>query len=151
MSRFTAPLIVTPTADYRGWEVIGSTEEDEDGSPVLFGYDMGHEGSGLVITVPYLFVTDFASIPWFARWLIKSWGRHTNAAVIHDYCYRGGQPDTTVMEGPVIQQLSIPLSRKNADMIMLEAMTVMNVKPWRRQCIYWGLRIGGWWAWRKKR
>jgi hypothetical protein len=28
--------------------------------------------------------TDLASIPWFAQWLIRSYGKHTRAALVHD-------------------------------------------------------------------
>lgn len=175
MSRFTAPLVVTPSEDYRAWRVLHSASNDanpvevevyKDGLGPMhikvhrFGYDIGEEGSGLTIEVPTGFETDFASIPWFARWLIPTWGRHTNAAIIHDYLYRGGR----IVPGPVpLNQggikgirtqfnLELPLpTRKQADRIMLEGMEVMGVRKWRRLVIYAGLRIGGWWAWRKSR
>lgn len=153
MSRFTAPLIVTPTEDYKRWVVLESSSKDAKNeikydmnarSITFFGYDIGEEDSGLSIIIPVAFETDFASIPWFARWLIKTWGRHTNPAIIHDYLYRGGP-------------ISAPggrwetFDRKYADKVMLEAMEVMNVRKWRRLVIYYGLRIGGGFAWRRLR
>jgi len=162
MSRFTAPLVVTPTADYRAWRVIRSSSNDPEQAygwdALRFGYDIGEEGSGLSIEIPHLFETDFASIPWFARWLIKTWGRHTNAAIIHDYLYRGGQISEISENAPggfiknqSKHRLYSPMTRKQADRIMLEAMEVMNVRKWTQLAIYCGLRLGGWWAWRKFR
>src|SRR5437764_1311818 len=43
--------------------------------------------TGKVITVPAGFVTDFASVPWYARWLISVLGRHSIPAIVHDYLY----------------------------------------------------------------
>lgn len=163
MSRFTAPLVVTPTDDYKRWIVLESTNRDLESvttydvgtrSITFFGYDIGEEGSGLSIIVPTQFETDFASIPWFARWLIKTWGRHTNPAIIHDYLYRGGKVNFKSDFGKPVKvpkDLLFPMSRKNADQIMLEAMEVMNVRKWRRLVIYYGLRIGGGFAWRRLR
>ncbi len=142
MSRFTAPLVVTPTEDYKRWIVLSSAGP---GTP-QFGYDIGAEDSGITILIPAAFETDFASIPFYGRWLIKTWGRHTNPAIIHDYLYRGGV---------IIQSSSGRLAnagnRKRADQIMLEAMEVMGVKKWRRLTIYWGLRAGGGFRWKKIR
>lgn len=167
MSRFTARLVVTPTEDYRGWIVLGSDAapnqtigrtRTHDGELAYFGYDVGKEGSYLRIEIPLGFETDFASIPWFARWLIKSWGRHTNPAVIHDYLYRGGKfadmhqvAPGQVPVGRRLRWVLLPYpTRKQADRIMLEGMDVMQVRWWRKWAIYYGLRLGGWWAWRKQ-
>ena len=37
------------------------------------------------IAVPAGFVSDFASVPWWARWLLPADGPWTPAAVVHDY------------------------------------------------------------------
>lgn len=36
-------------------------------------------------TIPVGFTTDLASIPWWARWLVDTWGAHTGAALLHDW------------------------------------------------------------------
>ena len=43
--------------------------------------------TGKTITVPAGFVTDFASVPWYARSLISVLGRHSIPAIVHDYLY----------------------------------------------------------------
>ncbi len=162
MSRFTAPLIVTPTEDYSQWRVIATTCQDQFHDPkpdtATFGYDIGEEHSGVSVEVPHGFETDLASIPWYARWGMKTWGRHTNAAVIHDYLYRGGKirtgPDNVYPKSVhrTVNTLDIPLpTRKQADQIMLEAMLVMEVPAWKAKTIYRALRTGGWVAWRRNR
>lgn len=163
MSRFTAPLVVTPTPDYRSWVVLYSSTKDGTqwahgglwSTP--FGYDIGEEGSGISIVVQRDFVTDFASVPWFARWLIKTWGRYTNPAVIHDYLYRGGEIMNAAPDGSIVwrsrytkaQHIWPKMTRRGADGIMLEAMKVMSVPSWQRYLIYAGVRIGGWRGWRR--
>lgn len=37
------------------------------------------------VVVPVGFVTDGASIPWWARWAIESWGRVAFASILHDF------------------------------------------------------------------
>jgi hypothetical protein len=174
MSRFTAPLIVTPTEDYRRWRIVQSNYasylvSDSEASllaypklsgdanvddeltgeviwqALIFSYDLGSEGSGVSVTPPYLFETDFANIPWFARWLFKTWDRWTNAAVIHDYLYAGG-----TIEGYAGKPNYHP-TRKEADDIFLEGMVVMNVSKWQRLLLYAGVRAGGWRTWKKHR
>ena len=138
MSRFTAPLIVTPLNDGKTWRIIASSEEPE----LNFGYELGHEGSGISIVPPNNFETDFASIPRLLWWLLPTWGKYGNAAVIHDALYQGYEIDD-------IDAPSWWPERKEADQIFAEGMAVLGVKRWKRIIIYWGVRLGGWWAWRK--
>ena len=120
MSSFTMPLVISPLIDGRHWEL----QEP-------FTYHVGHEDSFELITVPRLFVTDFASVPRPFFWLIPPWGRYGKAAIVHDYLYP-----------------SENYSRKQADDIFLEAMIVLEVAPWRRKLMYWGVRAFGWLAWK---
>ena len=140
MSRFTAPLIVTPLGDGKNWQIIYSTEGND-----RFAYEIGKEGSGLMVKPPANFVTDFASVPRLFWWLLPRWGRYGNAAVIHDFLYRDGH--LIRIEPPRITKPT----RKRADEIFLEGMIVLRVKPWKRQMIYWGVRIGGWYPWWQNR
>ncbi len=45
-----------------------------------------------ILTVPKGFHTDLASVPRAFRWLIRTWGPHTAAAITHDcmYSYQAG-------------------------------------------------------------
>lgn len=46
-----------------------------------------YEINGYLIRVPKSFITDGASVPHSLQWLYNPYGKHINAAVIHDYLY----------------------------------------------------------------
>jgi hypothetical protein len=76
-----------------------------------FSYAIGTLGSGLVITLPVGFVTDFASVPgWADRFGLHPDGLYAKAAALHDWLY-----------------CSITISRFMADIIFFEAMRVLRV------------------------
>lgn len=79
MSSFTDPLIVK----------IEQGERDGQGLATLVEafrfYRLVNSVKTVEFTVPAGFVTDFASVPWFARTFIPIMGRHAKAAVLHDY------------------------------------------------------------------
>ncbi len=86
---------------WRGWIVVRSTvrgealqtERRSDGRRTLLR-DLTVEAGGYAITVPRGFVTDYSSIPWFGRWLVR-WSKVDVAGVVHDYlywCARGTVP-----------------------------------------------------------
>ncbi len=119
MSSFTSRLLVSPLTDGRRWEIMRE-----------FEYHVGYKGSSKIITVPAGFITDFASVPRPFWAIIPRWGKHGNAAVIHDYLYW-------------VQTRS----RKESDDIFLEAMTALNVRKITRTVMYWAVRLFGWIAW----
>lgn len=122
MSQFTAPLAVSP-ADDRWWVILTDT----------FSYDVGVEGSLDRIKVPYGFATDFASTPSFLWGIMGGpWGKHGNAAVIHDWLY-----------------YSQTRPREEADRIFHEGMRVMTVPPVRAWMMWAAVRVFGRSAWRK--
>ena len=123
MSRFTESLVVTPLPDGKTWIILYD-----------FGYEVGEEGSGDVINVPIGFHTDFASIPRPLWAIFPRWGKYGNAAVIHDYLY-----------------WEQSRNRKKSDDILLEGMVVLEVGGFTRYAIYWAVRLGGWWAWRRNK
>jgi len=119
MSRFLNLLKVTPYGDGQNWCLL------ED-----FSFERGAEGSGLIITVPKLFITDFASVP-RAFWnVIPPWGKYGFAAVIHDYLYY----DQT-------------LPKKDADEILMDGMEVLGVGTVERDIIYEAVSKAGQAAW----
>lgn len=75
--------------------------------------------------VPAGFVTDFASVPAWATWLLPRTGKHNRAAVLHDYLVRN--PD---------------VSRKDADGIFLRVLQELGVPEWRARLMYAGVRAG---------
>ena len=80
------------------------------------------------IIVPAGFITDLASVPRFLWPLIPPYGRHTGAAIFHDWFYRSP---------------GISITRKKADKIMLHIMKEDGCSFLKRWTIYIGLRLFG--------
>lgn len=87
-----------------------------------------------VIKVPKWFITDLASIPKLARLFLSVNDKHRYAAIIHDWLYRNN---------------AINVTRRQADLIMLDIVRISGVPYWKRACIHIALRIGGWTSFRK--
>lgn len=101
----------------------------------------------IYVHVPIGFKTDFASIPQPLRWLIPVSGRHRAPAVVHDWFYRKGDLVDRISGVPITRKPT----RKEADTMFLMHMEQCGVPAWKRQAMYWGVRSGGWVAWRKNR
>ena len=114
MSIFTEPLIVQDLGNGR-WRVEAG-----------FRYYIGSNHSEVFIDVPDGYETDFFSIPKFVRWLLPKTQHGNQAAVLHDYM-------CDHVKG---------LWKWKAD-VFLEAMTVLEVKPWRRNLMYWSVLAYG--------
>ena len=74
-------------------------------------------------TVPEGIRTDFASIPRVFRWMISRVGKYGKAAVLHDW----------------LCEYKIT-SRKRADQLFFEAMTILGVSLIKRYTMYIGVR-----------
>ena len=107
-------------------------------------YDFTYLWGKTKIPIPVGFVTDFASIPRIFRIIIPKLGRWNKAAVVHDWIY---QNHTIPMTS---YNISFVFKRKQADIVFLDAMTDLGVSKWKRYVMYWGVRLGGWLAWRKR-
>lgn len=90
--------------------------------------------SGYIVEVPEGFETDFASVPRFFWRIVPPWGRYSPAAVVHDYLYQTGM-----------------FSRIKSDRIFLFLMKKLGVPLWKRQTMYWAVRIGGFKSWNECR
>lgn len=120
MSSFTAPLEVRQVGGST-WAILREMT-----------YYAGHLGSDEAYTVPYGFVTDFASIPRVFWTLIGHPAMdYAQAAVLHDYLY-------TVRV----------TTRQRADGLFLEAMGVLGVPTWKAWVLYAAVRSAGWIFWR---
>ena len=93
------------------------------------------------VTVPAGFITDLTSVPPIFRWFVSRAGPWLEAAVVHDFLYIAWQ----VLDdhGPRKRD------RKFADEIMFAAMTRAKVGTLRKWAIYLGVRLGGWWTYKK--
>lgn len=87
---------------------------------------------GHLITVAAGWVTDWASVPRFLWRLFPPMGKHTTAAVVHDYLYRFPKE----------------LSRKESDKVFLHLMKHSGVPLWQRTLMYWAVRLFGSSSWR---
>ncbi len=74
------------------------------------------------------FETDLASIPVAFRGAIPQMGRWNQAAICHDWIYRGKAG---------------PLTKAEADLLFLHGMAASGVAWWRRHVIYLAVRLGG--------
>lgn len=95
---------------------------------IPFRYYIGDESS--FVDVPDGTLTDFASVPRIFWTVLSPDGEHTQAAVLHDYLYK-----------------SHIKTRKESDDIFLEAMGVLKVSFWKKNIMYWSVRIFGRIAW----
>ncbi len=83
-----------------------------------------------MFTVPVGFFTDFASVPRIGIVSAMLGDTAHEPAVVHDWLYS-----------------SALVPRAMADDVLFEAMGVIGLPFWRRWPIYWGVRVGGWYAW----
>lgn len=86
------------------------------------------------ILVPKGFTTDLASTPRIAWTFFPPSGRYKTAAIVHDWLYYSGL-----------------VSQKQSDDIFLYIMRSFKVNPLTRFCMWLGVRLGGWLAFRKHR
>jgi hypothetical protein len=83
------------------------------------------------INVPVGFITDFASVPRIFWNLFSPTGSYMRAAVVHDFLFH-----------------SKILTRRESDLVFLEAMKAAGVGLLTRSFVYGAVRVGGWAAWR---
>jgi hypothetical protein len=113
------PPWLMPFADNHDWMVIKSME-----------YFIGD--TGVSITIPEGFVTDFASIP-VALWSfgLSPHGNYSKAAIVHDFLYWAQN-----------------CTKKQADNILLIAMKESNVSSIKEDLIYQGVNLKGATSWK---
>jgi uncharacterized protein DUF1353 len=112
-----APVDFTPFADGKNWIVK---------QPLVYRVGISRDS----IVVPIGFVTDFASIPPVLQSIIQQNGPYQLPALVHDYLY-----------------WNQTCTRKQADKILLLAMTEHHVKPAHQTAIYDAVRAAGQFAW----
>lgn len=121
MAKFLNPLIVKEISD----SIFAVSEH-----PFRYESDIVKR----TFTVPVGFYTDFASVPRLGILYAALGDTAHEPAVIHDWLY-----------------YTAAVPRDAADAVLLEAMAVIGMPAWRRYPIWWGVRIGGWYAWNDHR
>lgn len=93
-----------------------------------FEYYVGHESDGVIITISPGYITDGATIPRPLRKYIPAWGKYGQAAIVHDY----------LCEHLEVSVHGVPtsISRRQCDLIFLEAMGVLGV-PWYQRIFFY--------------
>lgn len=86
------------------------------------------------IIAPKGFNTNFASTPRIFWSFLPPWGKYGKAAIIHDFLYYSGI-----------------YSKKEADLIFLEAMKTLEVVKWKRYSMYYSVKYIGFIAWNRHR
>jgi hypothetical protein len=103
--------------------------------------DLVYEGRWDRFVVPASFVTDFATVPRVAVWLIPRFGRWTPSAILHDYLLEVGIPTGII-------------TSRDADGIFRRILRELGVSGPRRWIMWCGVRYGalgsprrrpGWW------
>lgn len=117
MGKFLSSLLLEDTGrtDNAGREIFKLHED--------LLYEVGDNGTRIVIKVPTGYETDFASIPRFFWRILPPWGKHGRAAVVHDFLCQCSN-----------------CSRLVGDGIFYEAMKSLGVPAWRRIAMYLGVR-----------
>lgn len=103
-----------------------------------------HDGPAGSFTVPAGFVTDFASVPRLLWSVIAPTGRHSRAAVIHDFLY-ATKPPVSYQKDDV--SVRMPLARSQADSAFYWAMIGDEVPKARAWVMWAAVRLFGWKAW----
>jgi len=128
---FTKPLIVKYVGEHDKraiWEIQET-----------FVYYIGSLDSDSFIEVPAGFQTDFATIPKAFWSIFPPTGKYTKAAVVHDYLTANkGEIIMIIMNGEVRL-----FSKKESDLIFLEAMSVLGVSHTIRKMMYYTVRVFG--------
>lgn len=104
----------------------------EDGRTGVLLRPLSVSLKGFSVSVPFGFMTDFASIPRIFWAILPPWGRYSLAAIVHDYLYA--------------KQIT---TRKEADDVLLRIMKASRVSYVARYLIYYAVRIFGSIAWKR--
>jgi hypothetical protein len=114
-----------PDDEYGGRVVV----ESLDARRWRLARPLRYTGARDTYTVPMAYVTDFATVPRVAVWLIPVFGKYTRASILHDWLLTDGIPSGLV-------------SSVDADGIFRRAMRELDVPPVRRWLMWTGVRWG---------
>jgi len=91
---------------------------------------------GTEIDAPEGFLTDFASVPRFARSFIDPAHPHIlRAAILHDFLYQN--------------HIRFQFSRREADVVLRDGMAVCGATLMERMVVYYAVRLAGWHPWNR--
>jgi len=108
------------------WEVING-----------FRYYIGYKGSNRWVDVPAGYLTDGASIPRLLWWVLPPLGKYSAATTVHDMLCN----TYYVIELIGGVETQVPVSRKEIDEILYEAMEALQVETWKQVTIKGGVNL----------
>jgi hypothetical protein len=79
---------VALSGDVEGLPPLQLEEIDAKNFTVLTGFRYRDDRRGVRVTIGPGDQTDLASIPFFLRWFVGTYGKHTRAAIMHDHLWR---------------------------------------------------------------
>lgn len=126
MSSFTEPLKVEVLDKERGGQGLFRVIEP-------FTYEVGKLGSGETITVEAGYITDFASIPRIAMWLIPIAGRSAKAALLHDWLLHLNDTRATKVFNEALEVAGCPAYRRWIMVAAVFVWTYNDLHGGRRQ------------------
>jgi hypothetical protein len=97
---------------------------------VLLG-DLCYRFRGHQIVVPGGFVTDLASVPFYVRPIINTYGRFNAAATVHDFLY--------LHKGVLVSGRKF--TREECDKCFLEMMLLDGVPHLQAAVMFWAVRL----------
>lgn len=103
--------------------------------PYFIQYTLDDSDEVYGLTVPAGMLTDLASVPWFARWLVGRVGRHLEAAIVHDFLYVARH-----WEDDEVERAD---KRRFADELMQVAMRDAGVNGFAAWLIFMSVRLMG--------
>lgn len=102
-----------------------------------FRYGIGSKDSNEYVDVESGFLTDGATIPRFLWWLLPPIGEYSQACTLHDKLC-STYMITRIVNGIITQ---VPVTRKEIDAILDEALGVLEVTPWKHKTIMLGVNV----------
>jgi len=116
-----------------------TTTHDSRHDRVYKPWRVGVARLSALVVVPEGFLFDWDSVPRIPYIYSRFKGRMKRAACLHDYLY------VTAKAG------AEKITRKDADLVMLDAMEAEGVPSYYRRILYLGVRVGGWRGWNRYR
>lgn len=98
-----------------------------------FEYYIGRKEDDVVVKIEPGYITDGATIPRPLSKHIPAWGKWGQASIVHDYLC---ETLTVLVHGK-----PTPITRRQGDLIFLEAMGVLDVPWYQRIIFYAGVRL----------
>ncbi len=132
-------VYATPLRLWRPIETVQNRRGKEDAEYFIdldYTVTFAVGGRPASVTVPRGMLTDLASVPWFARWLVDRVGPHLEASIVHDFLYLAWQD--------VPGREARPADRDFADAVLIAGMKEAEVGGVAAWAIERAVRNFGW-------